>query len=326
MRRRELMLLLGGAMTAGRPLRAQQKAMPVIGWLGASSPGPVAPFVDAFRRSLSETGYVEGQNVTFEYRWAEGRYDRLPELAADLVDRKVDVIATLGGGPSAHAAKDATSTIPIVFASSGDPVGEGLVSSLARPGGNLTGVSNLGGELVPKRLELLAELVPQVRVIALLVNPDNPNAERIIEEAQEAARAKGLQLPILKAGTESEVDAAFATLVQRQAGALVVANDAFFNSRRGQLVALASRHAVPAIYTWRDFAEAGGLINYAPSLTSAYRQLGTYAGKILKGAKPADLPIEQPTIFELVVNLKTAKALGLTVPPTILARADEVIE
>jgi putative ABC transport system substrate-binding protein len=326
MRRRELMLLLGGAMTAARPLRAQQKAMPVIGWLGASSPAQVAPFVEAFRQSLSETGYVDGQNVAFEYRWAEGSYDRLPGLAAELVVREVDVIATLGGGPSAHAAKNATSTIPIVFASSGDPVGEGLVASLARPGGNLTGVSNLGGELVPKRLELLAELVPQVRVIALLVNPSNPNAERIIVDAQEAARTKGLQLPILKAGKESEIDAAFASLAQLQAGAVVVASDAFLSSRRGRLVALASRHAVPAIYESREFATSGGLITYGTSLTAVYRQVGVYAGQILKGAKPADLPVQQPTKFELVINLKTAQALGLTVPQTLLARADEVIE
>jgi putative ABC transport system substrate-binding protein len=324
MRRRELMLLLGGVMTAARALHAQQKAMPMIGYLNSGSAGSTAPGVAAFREGLSETGYVEGQNVAIEYRWAEGRYDRLPALAADLVGRKVDVIATVGT-PSALAAKGATSTIPIVF-SAGDPVGEGLVAGLARPGGNLTGVSILTVELMPKRLELLAELVPQAGVIALLVNPNNAITERIMRDVQEAARAKGVQLHILKAGTESEIDAAFATLVQLHIGALLVGTDSFLSGRRDQLVALASRHAVPAIYESRYLAAAGGLISYGPSQTAASRQVGNYVGKVLKGAKPADLPVEQPTIFELVVNLKTAKALGLTIPPSILARADEVIE
>ncbi len=326
MRRRELLLLLGGAMTAPRALSAQQKATPVIGYLNGTSPGPAAPFVPAFRQGLSETAYVEGQNVAIEYRWAEGHYDRLPALAADLVGRKVDLIAASGGPASALAAKSATSMIPIVFVSGDDAVAAGLVASLARPSGNLTGVSFLDVELMQKRLELLSELVPQAGVIALLVNPNNPNAERVMRDVQEAARAKGVQLPIQKASSESEIDAAFATLVQLKAGALVVGADAFFSSRREQLVALASRHAVPAIYEWREFPAAGGLISYGTSLTGVYRQLGLYAGKILKGAKPADLPVEQPTTFELVVNLNTAKALGLTVPPSILARADEVIE
>jgi putative ABC transport system substrate-binding protein len=325
MTRREFVLLLGGAMTAAPAVRAQQKAMPVIGFLSSVSPGPLAASVAEFRQGLSETGYVEGQNVVIEYRWAEGRYDRLPALAADLVGRKVDVIVASGGSPSALAAKSETSTIPIVF-SVGDPVELGLVASLARPGGNLTGVSNMNVELNPKRLELLSELVPQAKVIALLVNQNNRNTERNIKDVQEAARAKGVQLSILKAGTESEIDAAFGSLAQLRAGALVVATDPFLNSRRDQLVALASRHAVPAIYYWREFATAGGLISYGPSLTAGYRHAGVYAGKILKGAKPADLPVQQPTTFELVVNLNTAKALGLTVPPSILARADEVIE
>jgi putative ABC transport system substrate-binding protein len=324
MRRRELMLVLGGAMAASRPLRAQ-KAMPVIGLLGSGSSGPYALLVTAFHQGLSETGYVEGQNVAIEYRWAEGRYDRLPALAADLVGRKVDVIATSGGTPSALAAKNATSTIPIVF-SSGDPVERGLVASLARPGGNLTGVSVFSVELLPKRLELLSELVPQATRIALLVNPNNAAAERFMRDAEEAARAKGLQLHVLKAGADDEFETAFASLVQLHVGALVVPSDAFFNSRSEQLVALAARHSVPAIYDWRELAAAGGLISYGSSLTASYRQVGIYAGKILNGAKPADLPVEQPTTFELVINLKTAKALGLTIPRSILARADEVIE
>jgi len=326
MRRRELILMLGGAaVTQPVPSGAQQKAMPVIGILSSASLGRFAPFVAVFRQGLSETGYVEGQNLTIEYRWAEGSYDRLPALAADLVGRKVDVIFATSY-PAALAAKTATSTIPIVFFSGGDPVRDGLVASLARPGGNLTGVSDLTVELNPKRLELVSELVPQARVVALLVNPINPGAEPMIREALEAARAKGVQLPILKASTESEIDAAFASLVQLHAGALLVGNDPFFNIRREQLVALASRQAVPAIYERREFAASGGLISYGPSLAAAYRQTGTYAGKILKGAKPAELPVQQPTEVELVINLSTAKALGLTVPQAILARADEVIE
>ena len=324
MRRRNVLLLLGGALTAARTLRAQRKAMPVVRFLNGRSPGEAAGVVAAFRQGLSETGYVEGQSVAIEYRWAEGHYDRLPALAADLVGRQVDVITT-GGLPPARAAKNATSTIPIVFLGT-DPVRDGLVASLARPGGNLTGFTVINVELMPKRLDLLFELVPQARVIALLVNPNNPTAESIIGDVQEAARVKGMQLDIVKAGTESEIETAFAFLVQLQAGALVVGDDRFFNSRREQLAALASRHAIPAIYEYREFPAAGGLISYGPSLTNTWREVGIYAGKILNGIKPADLPVQQPTIFELVVNLKTAKALGLTVPQSILARADEVIE
>jgi putative tryptophan/tyrosine transport system substrate-binding protein len=327
MRRRELMMLLGVAGAWPLAARAQQKAMPVIGFLNPAWPGPfAAPFVAAFRQGLGEIGYVEGQNVAIEYRWAEGRYDQLPTLAAELVAHKVDVIVASGGTPSALAAKNATSTIPIVFHAGDDPVAAGLVASLARPGGNLTGVSNLVVELMPKRLELLSELIPQAKAIALLMNPNFAATEAMIRDVQEAARAKGLQLPILKAATESEIDAAFATLVQQHAAALVVSSDPFFASRREQIVALASRHAVPAIYAWREFAASGGLISYGVSLAAVYRQDGVYAGKILKGAKPADLPVQQPTIFELVVNLKTATALGITVPQSLLARADEVIE
>jgi ABC-type uncharacterized transport system substrate-binding protein len=325
-RRRGLILLLGSMMAASRALRAQQKAMPVIGFLSSLSAGPFAPLVAAFHQGLNETGYVEGQNLAIEYRSAEGRYDRLPALAADLVGRNVDLIVASGGTPSALAAKSATSTIPIVFTAVSDPVGAGLVAGLARPGGNLTGFSVLASELTPKRLELLSELVPQARVIALLVNPTNPLTEPMIPDVQEAAHAKGVQLAILKASTESEIDTAFASLVQPQAGAVVVGADGFFDSRREQLVALASRHAIPASYEWREFVEAGGLISYGPSLAAVFRQVGVYAGRILKGAKPADLPVQQPTTFELVVNLRTAEALGLTVPPSILARADEVIE
>ena len=323
MNRRELILLVGGAMTAARAPRAQQKKMPVVGFLSGASPAPSAPYLAAFLQGLSESGYVEGQNVTIEYRWAEGRYDRLPALAAELVIRKVEVIAALGGTPPALAAKNATATIPIVFGA-GDPVGLGLVASLARPGGNLTGTSGLELELAPKLVELLSELVPRARVIALLVTSNNPVAEHIIiQNARQAASAKGLELQILKASTEGEIDAAF---VELQAGGLIVQADPLFNSRREQLVGLASRRAMPAISAWREFAEAGGLISYGASRTGGWHKIGTYVGKILNGAKPADLPVEQPTRFDLVVNLKTAKALGLTVPPSILARATEVIE
>jgi putative ABC transport system substrate-binding protein len=331
MRRRELITLLGGAAVAWPFVaRAQQKAMPMIGFLGVTSSGPTAPYVAALLQGLSETGYVEGQNVAIEYRWAEFRYDRLPALAADLVGRKVDVIAA-GGTPSALAAKGATSTIPIVFTGVGDPVESGLVASLARPGGNLTGFSIISTELLPKRLDLLSELVPQARVIARLVDPNFENAEPITEarytrDVEEAARAKGVQLPILKASTESEIDSAFASLVHLHADALLVAGDPFFSSRREQLVALALSRAVPAIYAQREFAVAGGLISYGPSFTAVFRQAGAYVGRVLAGAKPADLPVQQPTTFELVINLKTAKALGITVPQTLLGRADEVIE
>jgi putative ABC transport system substrate-binding protein len=326
MRRRDFIMLLGCAAVGPLAARAQQKAMPVIGWLStAGAPSLPNPFMAAFHKGLSETGYVEGKNLAVEYRSADGSYDRLPALAADLVARKVDVIVT-GGIPAARTAKSATSTIPIVFFGVGDPVGFGLVASLARPGGNLTGFSNLATELMPKRFELLSELVPQTVVIVLLVNPNNPTAERVMREVQEAARTKGVQLSVVKAGTEGEIDAAFASLFQLQAGAIVIAGDPFFNSRREQLVALASRHAVPAISMWPDFAAAGLLVSYGVDNIAVFRQVGIHAGKILNGAKPADLPVQQPTKFELVINMKTAKALGLTVPQALLVRADEVIE
>jgi len=319
------MTVLAGVAAYPLLAGAQKKAMPVIGYLNPTSPGANARNLVAFRQGLSEAGYIEGQNLAIEYSWAEGHDDRLPVLAANFVDHKVDVIAA-SGDSAALAGKRATSTTPIVFFIGGDPVAMGLVASLARPGGNLSGVSLMAAELLPKRLELLSELVPQTRVIALLVNPNDPNAERFIGDLQEAASAKGLQLPILKAGTESEINTAFASLAQLHAGALVVSPNSFFASRREQFVALAASHAVPAVYTGREFPAAGGLISYGTSLTNVFRQLGVYAGKILNGAKPAELPVQQPTTFELVVNLKTAKALGLTIPSSILARADEVIE
>jgi putative tryptophan/tyrosine transport system substrate-binding protein len=326
MRRRGVVSLVGGAATWSLAARAQQKAMPVIGSLNSSAPGPAAPFVAAFIRGLRDTGYVEGQNLIVEYRYAEGHSDRLPALAADLVARKVDVIQTSGGAPAIRAAKEATSMIPIVFGSGDDPVEAGFVASLARPGGNLTGVSFLVAELHPKRFELLRELIPQAKTIALLVNPNSANGDRVMREMQDAARPSGVQLLILKVSTEDEIDTAFATLVRRQAGGLLVQADPFINSRRDQVVTLAAHHAIPAIYEFREFATAGRLISYGPSLLAVYRQVGIYAGRILKGIKPADLPVEQPTTFELAINVKTAKALGLTIPPSILARADEVIE
>ena len=338
MRRRDFIIFLAGAMAAW-PLaaRAQQRAKPVIGLLMPVS--SFAPLRDATRHGLAETGFVapaqwgehaegraEGQNVAIEYRLAEGHYDRLPALAADLVGRKVDVILTIGGELPARAAKGATSTIPIVSIFGADPVDAELVASLARPGGNLTGFTLLGTELTAKTLELLSELVPQAGVVALLVDPGYPQTERITRDAQQAARTKGVQLPILKAGTASEIDEAFSALVQLHAGALLVGGNPFYFFQREQLVALAARHAVPAIYGWREFPEAGGLISYGTSVAVVQRQAGVYVGRILKGAKPADLPFQQPSTFELVINLKTAKALGLTISHTVLLRADEVIE
>jgi len=327
MHRRRFVALLGGAIAPPCVAAAQQKAMPVVGFLSVFSPptGPGEVGRGPLLQGLNQTGFVEGENMSIERRWAEGHYDRLPAMAADLVSRKVDLIVTIGGTPPALAAKNATSTIPIVFAGLGNPVGTGLVASLARPGGNITGFSNVAGELTPKRLELLCELVPQATVIALLANPDNAG-KQYVRSRQAAARAKGVQLPVLMARTEDEIDTAFASLGRLQAGGLVVEADAFFNSRREQLLALASRYAVPTIYENRGFTAAGGLISYGIDNAALARQAGIYAGRILKGEKPADLPVQQPTIFELVVNLKTAKALGLTAPPLILARADEVIE
>jgi putative tryptophan/tyrosine transport system substrate-binding protein len=324
MRRRDfVILLLGGAVFSSREGRTQQR---LIGFLSAGSADAYAPFVAAFRSALNDAGYVEGRNLAIEFRWAEGHYDRLPELAADLVRSKPEVIVTSGGDIVIGAAKAAAAAIPIVFASGGDPVARGFVAGLARPGGNMTGVSLLVIELVPKRLELVQELVPDAAVIAGLVNPKNSNAGRNVAALQEAARAKGAQLHIVEASSEGDFETAFASLAPLHAGALVVGADPFFNARRSQIVGLAARHSMPAIYEWREFVDAGGLISYGPSLPGVYRQMGAYVGRILGGEKPADLPVVQPTLFELVVNLKTAKTLGLAVPPSILARADEVIE
>jgi putative tryptophan/tyrosine transport system substrate-binding protein len=325
MRRRGFLTLVGGVAIVW-PLVTRAQRTAVIGFLGSTSAGPYAGFVAAFREGLSEIGYVEGENLTIEYRWAEGSYDRLPALAADLVGRKVDLIAASGGNVSALAAKNATSTIPIVFFTGGDPVGEGLVTSLARPLGNVTGVTFLFAELTAKRLELLSELVPEAHVIALLANPNSPGTDRMILDVEEAARAMRMQVPVLKASTETEVESAFASLGELHAGALLVGADPFFFSQRDHLLALASRHGIPAMYQYREFAAFGGLIAYGSSVTDAYRLVGIYAGRILKGAKPADLPVQQPTAFKLVVNLKTAAALRLTVPQSIFARADEIIE
>jgi ABC-type uncharacterized transport system substrate-binding protein len=327
-RRREFITLLGGAAAAW-PLaaRAQQGAMPVVGFLNTLGQNDRPNLPAAFRRGLGETGYVDGRNVAIEYRFAENQHDRLPALAADLVGRKVNVIAATGGGASVLAAMAATRTIPIVFTSGGDPVQEGYVASLARPGGNATGINFFVGEVVAKRLGLLHDLMPKAVRIAVLVNPANATvAEITLREIPEAARALGLQVQVLNASTSREIEAAFATLVRDRADALFVAPDVFFTSRRVQLATLAARHAIPATYGIREYVEVGGLMSYGADVVDAYRQLGVYTGQILKGAKPADLPVLQSTKFEFVINLQTARALGIEVPNSIQLLADEVIE
>jgi putative tryptophan/tyrosine transport system substrate-binding protein len=326
MRRREFITLISGAAAWPLAAHAQQTAIPVVGFFFSQSADPFAHRLRAFRQGLKENGYVEGQNVVVEYRWAEGQYDRLPVLADELVRRQVAVIVA-PGEPAMLAAKAATTTIPIVFAVAEDPVRHGFVASLARPGGNLTGINFISAELVAKRLELLRELVPGSSHVAVLVNPSNvASGERTEKEVEVAARALGLQIQIFKASTNRDIDAAFAALVRGRADALFVAPDGFLNSRRVQLATLAARHAVPMTSATREIAEAGGLMSYGPNIADAWRELGVYAGRILKGAKPADLPVLQSTKFEFVINLQTAKALGLAVPATLLARADEVIE
>jgi len=324
-KRREFITLIGGAAAWPLAARAQQ-SIPVIGFLHSASPGPFASAVVAFRQGLSETGYIEGKNVAIEYRWAEGQYDRLPALAADLIGRKVKVIVAMAGNGPAQAAKAATASIPIVFVSGGDPVSGGLVASFNRPGGNVTGVSWIATALVPKQLELLRRSARNPAVIGALVNPTYPDHNLQLHELQEAGATIGQQIDVVRAGTARDIDTAFASLVQQGAGALIVANDPFFLNRRDQIVALAARHTTPTMYFSREFTAAGGLLSYGASPIDAARQGGIYAGKILKGEKPADLPVIQSTKFEFVINLKTAKALGLEIPATVLALADEVIE
>jgi len=327
MKRREFISLLGGAAAAW-PLaaRAQQPAMPVVGFLHSASPEPNANRVAGFRKGLGEAGYVEGQNVAIEFRWAAGQDDRLPDLVGDLIRRRVAVIATPGSTPASLAAKAATTTIPIVFAIGSDPVAMGLVASLNRPGGNVTGVSFQSVELMAKRLGMLRELAPGANRFVALVNPNTAYAEAEVKDLQTSASALGLPIEILRAGTGREIDAAFANLVQNPGGALLVGPDAVFNNRRAQIVTLAARNALPAIYFAREFAEIGGLMSYGPNVVNAFRETGIYVGRVLKGEKPTDMPVEQPTKFELVVNLNSARALGIAIPNTLLSLADEVIE
>src|SRR3954454_62365 len=327
MRRRDFVGLVGaGVLAWSSATRAQQVAIPVIGFLSARSPAEAVPALRAFHESLAQAGFAEGRNVGFEYRWAEGRYDRLPELAAELVSRRVDIIAATGGDPSPLAAKAASTNVPIVFTMGGDPVSAGLVASLNRPGANITGATLMGVELGPKRLELIRQLIPGASAICFLVNPHFPQTSSEIHEVNEGARALGIKLTVLPATTETEIERAFDIVARQRFDAMIVGTDPFLLSRRDQLARLALGNKLPTMSHLREFVVAGGLISYGPSILAAYRQAGEYVGLILKGAKPADLPVMQPTKFDLAINLKTANALGVTVTPTILAVADEVIE
>jgi len=325
-RRREFITLLGAAAAWPLEARGQQSPLPVVGFLNATSPSSWKPYLDAFWQGLNDAGFVEGRNVAIEYRWADGQYERLPSLAADLVRRQVAVLASTGGAGPLLAAKAATTTIPIVFTTGSDPVRMGVVASLNRPGGNITGVNLFVTEMASKRLGLLRELVPTADLVAVLSNPTNPNTEDQLKDVQQAARALGQQIHILSARTDQELDVAFRSMTELRARALLVAADPYFTSRRSYVIALAVRHSIPAIYEQREHTMAGGLMSYGTSLPDGYRQAGRYTGRILKGEKPADLPVLQSIRFEFVINLAAAKVLGLDVPPTLLARADEVIE
>jgi len=328
MRRREFITLVGGvAMGWSLAARAQQTLLPTVGFLNVASPEAFGAYILAFRQGLGQVGYTEGRNVSIEFRWGNGQYDRLPALASELVGQKVSVIAANGGARSALAAKAATSNIPIVFTfGDGDPVAYGLARSFNEPGGNITGITMIAGLLEPKRLEILRELLSGLNLVYLLINPDNAGVAQDLPNIVSAAGSLGIKLEVLKASTENEIDAAFSMLARERAQALMVMNDAFLQLRRSQIVSLCIRHGVPAIYPWREYAEVGGLISYGPSIREAYRQSGIYVGQVLKGVRPSELPIQQPTKFEMVVNLTTAKIIGLEVPPSLLIRADEVIE
>jgi putative tryptophan/tyrosine transport system substrate-binding protein len=326
LRRREFITLVGGAAAAWPLAARSQQASSSIGFLSSRSPGESAGVVAAFREGLRQTGFIEGQNLTIAFRWAEGRYDRLPALAAELADLRVAVIYSAGGSPAALAAKAATSAIPIVFAAVNDPIGLGLVASLNRPGGNVTGMSLFASDLWAKNVELLKELVPTASVMAYLVNPSSPNLEPYLRGAAQAATALRIDIHVLKASTERELDEAFASLAKLRAGGIIVPNEPYLDSQREKIATLAARHSIPGLYNLREYVTAGGLASYGPSLPDSYRRAAIYAGRILKGEKPADLPVQVPSKFEFVINLKAAKTIGITIPPTLLARADEVIE